>query len=139
MLMREISKVLSIIFLIACCVLLINSFSDADDKKPQQAKVPEWELFEKGNSLFMSGKYQDAIGVYTKAIELNPKVALFYNNRGYAYRHLENFKKAIEDYNKAIALDPAYAGAYNNRGIAYGKLGNHAQEIADYNKATGSG
>ncbi len=37
---------------------------------------------EKGKSLFYSGKHQDAIKAYDKAIELNPMLDKAYNNRG---------------------------------------------------------
>ena len=123
MLTRKISKLLPIMFLAACFTLLINNSVYADNKKPQEAKAPEWEWLEKGNALFVLGKYQDAVKAYSKAIELNQKVALFYNNRGYSYRHLNKFEEAIADYSRAIKVDPKYAGAYNNRGVAYGKHG----------------
>src|SRR5208283_97365 len=78
---------------------------------------------------------QQTINDYNKAIELNPKDADAYYNRGNAYKVLRNFKQAISDYNKAIELDPKDADAYRNRGIAYKVLGNFEQAINDYSKA----
>ena len=46
------------------------------------------------------------IADYTKAIELNPKLAMAYINRGNAYGRLKQFDKAIADLTKAIELDP---------------------------------
>jgi Flp pilus assembly protein TadD len=40
-----------------------------------------------------------------------------FNNRGFAYAGLKQFKKAIQDYNQAIELDPEYTHAFNNRGL----------------------
>ena len=62
---------------------------------------------------------QQTINDYNKAIELNPKDATAYVNRGIAYNALGNYQQAINDYNKAIELNPKDAEAYYNRGNAY--------------------
>ena len=93
------------------------------------------EWFEKGYKSGMSGNYTDAAKAFSKAIELNPKLADAYYNRGTAYSNIGNYQQAIKDYSKAIELNPQLAEAYNNRGTAYGKLGNQQQAINDYNKA----
>ena len=72
---------------------------------------------------------------YTKAIELDPKDAKAYFNRGHAYNELNKYKEAIADYTKAIELDPKYAHAYFNRGFAYDELKKYEEAIADYTKA----
>jgi len=64
-------------------------------------------------------EYQKAIDDCSKAIELDPKNADAYNNRGNAYASLGEYQKAIDDCSKAIELDPKNADAYNNRGNAY--------------------
>ena len=61
-------------------------------------------------------QYKEAIADYDKAIELNPKDADTYYNRGAAKNHLKQHKEAIADYDKAIELDPKDADAYYNRG-----------------------
>jgi tetratricopeptide (TPR) repeat protein len=60
-----------------------------------------------------------AISDYTKAIEINPKNADTYYNRGLIYYKQRNFTQAISDFTKAIEINPKNAGAYNNRGVAY--------------------
>jgi len=40
------------------------------------------------------------------AIEIDPKLANAYANRGSAYSHLGHYKKAIADYEMALELDP---------------------------------
>ena len=81
--------------------------------------------------------YDRAITDYNKAIELDPKYVLAYNNRGRAYAdNKKDYDRAITDYNKAIELDPKYAYAYNNRGrvYAYNKK-DYDRAITDYNRA----
>jgi Flp pilus assembly protein TadD len=90
---------------------------------------------EKGFALGIAGEHQEAIGAFTKAIELNPKYAEAFYNRGEAYRILGNFRLAIRDYDKAIELNPTDAKPYGARGVAYGSLGEHRQAIRDYDKA----
>ena len=102
-------------------------------KAANELSATDW--FEKGLALMESGKYQDAIEAYSKAIELNPEYAWAYCNRGIAYRNLEDYRQAIRDYDKAIELDPKDADIYCNRGNAYGSLGDYRQAIRDYDKA----
>ena len=73
--------------------------------------------------------------IIDKAIEINPRFAHAYANRGIAYRKLGNPQKAIEDYDKAIEIYPRYAAAYANRGVAYKSLGNQMQALEDMKTA----
>ena len=59
-----------------------------------------------------------------QAIELDPKNALAYINRGYTYWIMGENNKALGDLNKAIELDPNNAKAYGNRSRIYESLGN---------------
>ena len=72
---------------------------------------------------------------YTKAIELDPKYAHAYFNRGFAYDELKKYEEAIADYTKAMELDPKDSDAYSNRGHAYRNLEKYEKAIADYTKA----
>src|SRR5579884_704316 len=81
------------------------------------------------------GQYDKAISDYTKAIEINPKNARAYYNRGIAYQSEGKYDEAISDYTKAIEINPKDTKAYNNRGIAYQDTGQYELAIADFNKA----
>jgi len=75
------------------------------------------------------------IADYTKAIELDPKLAVAYYIRGMAYEKLEQYDKAIADYTKIIELNPKSAAAYNYRGNAYLEVGKQKEAEADFAKA----
>jgi tetratricopeptide (TPR) repeat protein len=91
---------------------------------------------ERGAQYLEKGQYDQAITEFTKAIELDPKFAWAYNNRGNAYAQGKGqLDQAISDFTKAIELDPKLAKAYNNRGGAYGDKGQYDQAISDCNKA----
>ena len=55
-------------------------------------------------------------------IELDPKNALAYVNRGNAESELKQYHAAIKDYDNAIKLDPKYAVAYTFRGTTKAEL-----------------
>ncbi|MBP8984479.1 MAG: tetratricopeptide repeat protein [Syntrophobacterales bacterium] len=93
------------------------------------------EWFQRGTSLWESEKYDGAIEAFTKAIELNPKYAKAYRNRGITYASLGNYRQAIKELDKAIELDPKNALAYVSRGLTYASLGNYKRAIEDYDRA----
>jgi len=79
------------------------------------------------------GEFEDSFKDCNWAILINP-CATTYNNRGNAYRGLENFDKAIRDYNSAIELDGEFPIVYCNRGSAYGLMGEIREAKADFEK-----
>ena len=113
---------------IICSICFICATSSAAD-----VKTSSW--VEKGVALVVEGKYNEAIEAFNKAIELNPKDAVAYNNRGAAYGQTGNYKQQIEDSTRALQINSKDAVAFNNRGVAYGELGNYEQEIEDCTKA----
>ena len=80
-------------------------------------------------------QYDQAIRDFDKAIELNPRYAKAYNDRGTCYLGKGDYDQALRDFDKAIALSPADDNAYNNRGLAYSEQGNYNQAIRDLNQA----
>ena len=61
-----------------------------------------------------TGRYREAIEELNKAIEADPKFALAYNARGYAYYRLRDYSHAIADFDKALVLRPGYKNAIDN-------------------------
>ena len=56
---------------------------------------------------------------FDKAVDLDPKAADGYDNRGLLYRFKRNCERAIVDPDKAIALDPNTASFYDDRALCY--------------------
>lgn len=76
-----------------------------------------------------------AIVDYSKAIEIAPKDANAYFNRGLAYGKKNEHDKAIADYGKVIEIDPTDFNTYFNRGLAYRAKGDKVKADADFAKA----
>src|SRR6266496_4268886 len=71
----------------------------------------------------------------TRAIELNPKHAASYNNRGNAKSDKGDLDGAIANYTHALQLDPKLAAAYENRGNAKRDKGDLDGARADLTRA----
>ena len=88
-----------------------------------------------GAELSEQGRWEEAIAEYNKAIDLDPNLAIVYNNRGAAYFETEQYDLAIADFNKAIELDPNLDLAYANRALAYTILGMDTEAEQDIETA----
>ena len=53
-------------------------------------------------------KFDQAIDFYSKAIDLNPSVAVYYGNRSFAHLKTESYGYALADASKALELDKTY-------------------------------
>jgi tetratricopeptide (TPR) repeat protein len=76
-----------------------------------------------------------ALELIGKAIEINPKNAAAYSNRGNALKELKRLDEALASYDRAIAIKPDYADAYSNRGIALQELKRLDEALASYDRA----
>jgi serine/threonine-protein phosphatase 5 len=70
--------------------------------------------------------------LYTKAIQLNPTIAIYYGNRSFAYLKTECFGYALIDATKAIELDRNYVKGYYRRAAANMPLGKFKLALKDY-------
>lgn len=80
--------------------------------------------------------YNQAIELYTKAIEVDPTVAVYYGNRSFAYLKTECFGYALTDASKAIELDRNYVKGYYRRAAAHMSLGKFKLALKDYETVT---
>jgi tetratricopeptide (TPR) repeat protein len=85
-----------------------------------------------GYALIMQQRYEEAIEVYSQAIELNPDDYWYWEIRCYANKELGKYQQAIADCTKAIELNENTMSPYWNRGFAYEQLGNKQAAEADY-------
>ncbi|ORZ00497.1 hypothetical protein BCR43DRAFT_452474 [Syncephalastrum racemosum] len=98
---------------------------------PEKRAEAAQALKAKGNSLFTSKKYEDAIRLYSQAILFKPD-AIFYANRAACFANLGKQAEVIENCNAALKLDPVYVKAMNRRAGAHEKLNNFTDALYDY-------
>jgi len=77
----------------------------------------------KGNDQFKKGQYQEAIDLYSEAIECCPSNPAYYTNRCIAYIKIEKFDLAMGDCKIALEKDPKFCKAYNRMSKCYIALG----------------
>jgi tetratricopeptide (TPR) repeat protein len=116
--MRSVAIVL-VLFAVASCASL-----------PSQSMSPE-EWYQRGVSFLRSGQYDEALGAFSQAIELNPQHSEAYRNRGLAWAKKGELDRAISDYTRAVEINPEDSQAYRNRAIAWSEKGELKRGLTD--------
>ncbi|XP_046744529.1 serine/threonine-protein phosphatase 5 [Diprion similis] len=109
---------------------ITGAISSSDDIKRAE------KFKEEANEYFKKQDYNRAIELYTKAIEVDSTVAVYYGNRSFAYLKTECFGYALTDASKAIELDRNYVKGYYRRAAAYMSLGKFKLALKDYETVT---
>jgi tetratricopeptide (TPR) repeat protein len=83
------------------------------------------EAKERGNALYKSGKFADAVKAYDESLAIDPSVASVYANKAAALsgQGRRFHAQAMEACVAAVALDPGYARAKMRLGALLSKLG----------------
>ncbi|XP_020247418.1 small glutamine-rich tetratricopeptide repeat-containing protein-like isoform X2 [Asparagus officinalis] len=94
------------------------------------------EMFKlKGNRSMQSKSYLEAIELYTCAIALDERNAVYYCNRAAAFTQINGYAEAIQDCVKSIEINPSYSKAYSRLGLAYYAQGNYSDALKGFLKA----
>lgn len=73
----------------------------------------------RGNAYRTKRSYDEAIADHSRAIDIDPQIAVAFSNRCFDFVHKTEPDKAIADCTKAIELNPKFPVAYFNRGMAF--------------------
>jgi tetratricopeptide (TPR) repeat protein len=92
-------------------------------------------LFEEGLGYLESKEYHKAIKCFDKAIEINPKNAAAWSEKGYALNELGNLLEAIKCFDKAIEINPKNTFAYRGKGDALRRSKWYKEAIKCFDKA----
>ncbi len=106
-------------------------FSDTAKKSPD-ADMPRYNL---GLYLQNEGKWDGAIELYRKALDLNPEYIDARLNLGVALFRKGQIDDAIDQYQTVLKLRPEYADAHIDLGVALFRKGRTDQAIEHYQAA----
>ncbi|KAL4230189.1 LON peptidase N-terminal domain and RING finger protein 3 [Mactra antiquata] len=87
------------------------------------------KLKEQANVAFMTHSFEDAISLYTSAIELAPTDHILWSNRSNAYNSLDRYKEALCDADEVNKLRPDWPKGYFRRGCALYGLGRYEESV----------
>ncbi len=118
------------IFAVAALVFFATACSDQ-----RQGGTTAKEYYERAFTFAQAGNIQEAINLYTLAVEKDPEFTDAYYNRGVMHFFLREYKEAIEDLNRVIEKSPDHVMAYASRGSIYDKIGDAQRALSDYRKA----
>ena len=85
-----------------------------------------------GLALADAKKFEEAIEVYKRSIEINPQYGLAYNNLGSAWEEIDDMDSAFDAYQKAIDIDPQHSEAQHNLGAILNQRGQIDEAKACY-------
>ena len=101
--------------------------------KKEPGNVDAWIKF--GNALMDTGRFNEAVGAYAKALAINPGNVDVRVDMGTCYRNSGRPAEAMKEYRKALELAPGHPQAHRNLGVvlAY-DLHDKAQGVKELEK-----
>lgn len=91
--------------------------------------------YEQGLDFAKSGKYEEAITAFTKAIQAQPLDAYAWYNRAMAKNMVGEYESAIDDFTTCIGLSRSYEKVWYNRGLTKMYVGQYDGALFDLNQA----
>jgi len=70
-------------------------------------------LKDQGNAALSSEKFEEAIELYTRAIDLDPNNHVLYSNRSAAFAKGGQYFQALEDAEKTVKIKPDWSKVIN--------------------------
>jgi len=112
--------------------------AEAMRKKQQEEayldKGKALEAKERGNELFKTGKYAEAISEYTESIKRDPTNPSVYSNRAACYSKLMEWQRGLDDCDTCLKLDPKFVKAYIRKAKIQHFLKQYHKALDTYNK-----
>ncbi|HLO83851.1 MAG TPA: tetratricopeptide repeat protein [Nostocaceae cyanobacterium] len=93
------------------------------------------ELTKQGNTFLQLQRYEDALAVYEKAVNLKPNYAQGWYGQGKALFALKKYQPALNAYDQAIQIQPDYLEAWTGRGFTLINLQRYQEAIASFDRS----
>uniref|UniRef100_T1JG53 Uncharacterized protein n=1 Tax=Strigamia maritima TaxID=126957 RepID=T1JG53_STRMM len=108
----------------------------SDEEKTDRRHEAD-DIKSKGNELFKSGEYKEAVEIYNEALVICPLVfsddrAVLHSNLAACHQHLDEKEDAIEQCSKALELKTTYVKARRRRAQLYRQTEKLDEALQDY-------
>jgi len=97
---------------------LENEFGTRLPKRALQLNENAVGWYDKGNTLAVLGRFEDAIKCYDEAIRIEPSYAASWYSKGIALSELGIFEEAVRCYDEVIRIDPSFKMAVEEKKLA---------------------
>jgi len=85
-------------------------------------EVEAHTLFLQANFVHSRGRFEDALKIYKRLLQVKPDHQVAWERMGTAYRELMRNEEALEAFEKAVQLNPDDPSAYYNMAATYARL-----------------
>ena len=92
-------------------------------------------MLSEGSTLVKKDQLNEAVTIFTKVIELDPRWAEAWNKRATVLYLLGEFQKSQNDIDKVLELEERHFGALAGQGLVNIQLKNYDKAIMSYEKA----
>ncbi|MDG6219857.1 MAG: tetratricopeptide repeat protein, partial [Candidatus Thermoplasmatota archaeon] len=92
-----------------------------------------------GEAKYISGKYDEAVESYGKALKADYNNAYIWYSKGTALLRMGLYKDALDAFQKATKINPDISGAWDEQGIALSHLKRYSEAIECHEKAISLG
>jgi len=93
------------------------------------------KMLSEGSNLVNKQKFDQAIVVFSKVIDLDPKWAEAWNKRATVLYMVGEFQKSQDDIDKVLEIEERHFGALAGQGLVNIQLENYDKAIMSYQKA----
>jgi TolB-like protein/Tfp pilus assembly protein PilF len=107
-----------------------REFQRAIELNPAYAAAHQWY----GQSLWQTGRLEEAIAEYKRAVKLDPLSLIINRNLGLAFYLARQYDQAIEQFQKTLEMDPNLVMAHLDLGVAYIQKSMYKEAIAECEK-----
>mmetsp|Transcript_24344 Transcript_24344/g.43182 ORF Transcript_24344/g.43182 Transcript_24344/m.43182 type:complete len:401 (+) Transcript_24344:146-1348(+) len=92
-------------------------------------------LFSQANGLYVDEKYEEALNLFTQAIQIDAGVPAFFLHRAAAYIKLKQYENALQDASTGMSLSPGTTTGRLRKGIALFHLTRYVEAKAAFEDA----
>lgn len=105
------------------------------EKVRMMGPISEETLLQMGEGSLKQKKIPEALVLFNRALEANPRNPMTYFDIGFALTSIGKLPQAISAYQRAIALRPDFFEAYFNLGDTFSKIGDLRGAIQSFQQA----